>query len=103
MRLHLQRSGGFTGDTLRWQVDTDEAAGWQTLLDRTGLRFRGASGFLRWIVLPLAWVPGTAHTDYNYRLSVDGRTASFRGVDVSGPVAELVTRITTEGEEIRSR
>src|SRR3954466_14269746 len=103
MRLHLQRSGGFTGDTLRWQVDTEDTAAWQALLDRTGLRFHGASAWLRWLLVPLAWVPGTAHNDYLYRLSVDGRTARFRGVDVSGPVAELVTRITTEGAEIRSR
>ena len=41
MRLELRRSGGFTGNTLRWHLETTEDAEWQNLISRSGLRFRG--------------------------------------------------------------
>jgi hypothetical protein len=100
MRLELKRSGGFTGTTQRWALETSDEGDWRALIDRAGLRFRG--GGLGIIRLLIGNPFGGSHPDYTYVLSLDGRRATFRGIDVSGPVAELVERITREGEEIRS-
>jgi hypothetical protein len=101
MRLELQRSGGFTGNTLRWRLESADEADWQDLLDRAGLRFRGPLARVGWLLFatPLG---AAGEKDYTYFVLIDGRRAKFRGVDVSGPLAELVDRVMREGEEIRS-
>jgi hypothetical protein len=101
MRLELRRSGGFTGNTMRWQLETSQDAEWQALIDRAGLRLRRPG--LPLLRLLFGNPFGGSHPDHAYLLSVDGQRARFRGVDVSGPVAELVDRITREGEEMQSR
>ncbi|MDX6288102.1 MAG: hypothetical protein QOG53_3587 [Frankiales bacterium] len=101
MRLELKRSGGFTGNTLRWQLEPADEGDWRALIDRSRLRFRAPGLGIARLLLGNPF--GGSHPDYVYVLSVDGRRASFRGVDVSGAVAELVERITREGEEIGSR
>jgi hypothetical protein len=103
MRLELQRSGGFTGTRVRWRVDAPDDAAWRDLVDRAGLRFRTPWLRIGQVVLGNPFGGGTAHQDYAFTLSVDGRRAFFRGIDVTGPLAELVDRITREGEEIGSR
>ena len=101
MRLELTRSGGLAGNTLRWQVDTDDEAEWRALVDRSGLRLRrGLLGELGRRLLIGTVGPG--ERDYSFALTVDDRRATFRGVDVTGPIAELVDRMTSEGQEIRS-
>ena len=101
MRVELRRSGGFTGNSLRWVLEPTDEGEWRALIERSGLRFRGAGLGVARLLLgnPL----GGSNPDYTYVLTLDGRRATFRGVDVSGPVAEIVERITREGEEIRSR
>jgi hypothetical protein len=101
MLLELRRSGGFTGTPKRWRVDAGDDPQWRTLIDQAGLQYRGP--VLRVLRIAFAWVPGASHPDYVYDIWVDGRRASFRGVDVTGGLSQLVDRIVNEGEEIDSR
>jgi hypothetical protein len=102
MLLELRRSGGFTGSTKRWRVDTGNDAAWQQLVDTAGLRYRGA--FLRVLRVLLIWPGiGATHHDSVFDIWVDGRRATFRGVDVTGGLSDLVDRIIADGEEMDSR
>jgi hypothetical protein len=100
MRLEMKRSGGFTGTTHRWRLETADEGEWRSLIDRAGLRFRGPLYRVGRLLVANPFSGG--HHDYQYTIWVDGRPAYFRGIDVSGPVAELVDRVTREGDEIHS-
>jgi hypothetical protein len=101
MLLVLRRSGGFTGTTHRWQVDAGNDEQWRALVDRAGLKFHSPWGRLGRLLL--VWpLGGAAHHDYAFDLWVDGQRASFRGVDVTGALQDLVERIQRDGAEINS-
>jgi hypothetical protein len=104
MRVEMQRSGGFTGTTIRWSVEAPDDGDWPSLVQRAGLRFGGPLGRIgRFLLFGWPLAGGPAHQDYWYIVWVDGQRAFFRGIDVEGPLAELVNRVIEEGEEIRSR
>jgi hypothetical protein len=102
MLLELRRTGGFTGTTKRWRVDTGEDQAWRTLVDKANLdEHRGLGPVMRRILL--LTTSGGHHDDFSYDLKVDGRHARFRGVHLEGPLCDLVDRIVAEGQEIDSR
>jgi hypothetical protein len=103
MLLELRRSGGFAGTTHRWRVDAGDDGNWRSLVDSADLSaHRGLGPVLR-RVLFLGGAAGGHHDDYHFDLTVDGRHARFRGVQLDGPLRDLVDRIVAEGEEIGSR
>ena len=95
MLLELRRTGGFTGAPKRWQVDTGADTSWANLVDAAGLR---PSGMWRRIAKGLIPVVST-QPDHIFDLWIDGKRTSFRGVDVTGALHDLVDRIMREGEE----
>jgi hypothetical protein len=99
MLLELRRSGGFTGTRKQWRVDAGDDPSWRTLVDAAGLRPSSTIRRLAGHLLPT----GASHSDLLFDLWVDGRRSDFRGIDVSGPLQDLVDRIMREGEEIGSR
>jgi hypothetical protein len=102
MLLELRRTGGFTGTSRRWRVDTGDDPSWRALVEAVDLApYRGVGPVLKRAAL--GWVAGGHHDDHQYELRVDGRRARFRGVHVEGALSDLVDRIVTEGDENGSR
>ena len=85
LRIHVVRSGGFAGISRDWQIEADDVATWQPLLDAC------------------PWASSTVDTTsrdrFVWRIEVHAtrrkRVASVPDRDLVGPWRELVDRVQT--------
>ncbi|MFI9076978.1 protealysin inhibitor emfourin [Streptomyces sioyaensis] len=87
MRIHVHRTGGFSGVDRRAEIDTsgrDDAADWRTLADKA---------------------VATAHTEppvgvpdgFSYQITVDGRTVYCSDPRLTQEQRTLITKVLKEG------
>ncbi len=87
MRIHVMRTGGFTGIERQAEVDTS-----------------GRADEEEWEALALlALRPGPAHPDdrirdgFSYRITVDGRTVTCQDPHLTEAQRQLISRVLKEG------
>jgi phenylacetate-coenzyme A ligase PaaK-like adenylate-forming protein len=95
--IELTRTGGFTGTPRTWRVDAGDDTTWAGLVASCRLDWhsRAKDVFARIAFLGLG--ARASHSDHGFHLTVDGRHAAFRGIEVTGPLETLVDRIMRDG------
>ncbi|MFD5735255.1 protealysin inhibitor emfourin [Streptomyces sioyaensis] len=87
MRIHVHRTGGFSGVDRRAEIDTsgrDDAADWRTLADKAVATARTE---------PPIGVPD----GFSYQITVDGRTVYCSDPRLTQEQRTLITKVLKEG------
>ncbi|MFD9204939.1 protealysin inhibitor emfourin [Streptomyces sioyaensis] len=87
MRIHVHRTGGFSGVDRRAEIDTsgrDDAADWRTLADKAVATARTE---------PPVGVPD----GFSYQITVDGRTVYCSDPRLTEEQRTLITKVMKEG------
>ncbi|MEU7432525.1 protealysin inhibitor emfourin [Streptomyces sp. ISID311] len=87
MRIHVHRTGGFSGVDRRAEIDTsgrDDAADWRTLADKAVATARTE---------PPVGVPD----GFSYQITVDGRTVYCSDPRLTQEQRTLITKVLKEG------
>ncbi|MEU5544783.1 protealysin inhibitor emfourin [Streptomyces sioyaensis] len=87
MRIHVHRTGGFSGVDRRAEIDTsgrDDAADWRTLADKAVATARTE---------PPVGVPD----GFSYQITVDGRTVYCSDPRLTEEQRTLITKVLKEG------
>ncbi|MER6053101.1 protealysin inhibitor emfourin [Streptomyces sp. NPDC001793] len=87
MRIHIRRTGGFTGIERHAEIDTDDRP------DAAELHTLAEHALTAAHPTPPAGVPD----GFRYTLTVDGRTAYCADPQLTDEQRELITRVLKEG------